>query len=219
MRCPLVAFFVTALAFCCASELAAQQAQPPKSKAEILKALSQKTEQLDKTLEQMKEKHAKATKNAEADAVTKLKKLAQTEASGGEIAEATETWTDILEIDTTDVEAKKFFRSIGRLDIVEKTLAQAEAKQSVLPTRRLFYEADNGITFRLLPDGSWLETWTNNDRQRIHQERGRNPYHIFLFNRTGSLRVLHIIYPDHYYWKHYLDKKWHLEPAVGAWKE
>ncbi len=199
-------------------QAAPPQAATPKSRVDILKSLSQKTEQLDNTLEQMKQKHATATTAAEADAVKKLKALAQTETSNGEIAEATETWTDVLEIDPSDVEAKKYFRSIGRLDLIEKTVAAAEAKNDFLPQRRTLWQGESGIVFRRLPDGTWLETWTNKDVRKVHTERSRSPYNIVLFNRTGSSRVLHIIYPDHCYWKHYNDRRWQLG-SNGIWSE
>jgi len=219
MRWPLIAIAVMLTGSVFSDRLPAQQTQPPKSKAEILKQLHEKEQKLDEALEKMREKHAQATSQAEADAVKKLKKLAQTEAGNGEIAEATETWSDVLEIDPSDFEAKKFFRSIGRLDIVEKKVAQAAAKKVELPTRRLLWQADNGQIFRRLPDGTWFESWANRDRQRVHREVSRSPYSIELFNRNGNSRIQHILYPDHYYWKAFLDKRWNLEPAVAAWKE
>lgn len=217
MRCTPIALLIT-IGCLFSGELAAQQPPPQKSRVEILKSLSEKTQKLDTTLEKMKEKHANATSAAETEAVKKLKTLAQTEAGRGEIAEATETWTDVLEVDATDLEAKKYFRSIGRLDIVEKLVAQAEAKKVDVPKRRLVWQGESGINFRRLPDGTWLETWTNKDVKKVHTEVSRSPYHIGLFNRTGNSRIYHIIYPDHIYWKHANDKRWKLGPD-GVWQE
>ncbi len=219
MRWPLVALVVLVVLHAVSSHCEAQQpAQPPKSRADIVKDFAEKQRKLDDTLDEMKKKHSKAVKEAEAEAVKKLKTIAQSEAGKGEIAEATQTWTSVLEIDASDIEAKKFFRSIGRLDIVQQQLEKASQREVVFPKRRTEWQGENGINFRLLPDGTWFESWATKERQRVHREVSRSPYHVELFNRNGSSRVQHILYPDHFYWKAYLDKEWNLGED-GAWIE
>lgn len=104
--------------------------ESPGNVEEAVKRLGGRTKELDDKLTEIQAAHQKATQEAEAKAIVWLKQIARFEVGNGQLAKATEAWTEVLKLDTSDNEAREFFRTIGRLDVVQKQITRARSTEN-----------------------------------------------------------------------------------------
>ncbi|WP_417745974.1 hypothetical protein [Rosistilla oblonga] len=97
---------------------------------EAMKRLGGRTKKLDDKLAVIQAAYLKATRDAETKTIGWLKQIARFEVGNGQLAKATEAWTEVLKLDSSDKEAREFFRTIGRLDVVQKQIARAKSTEN-----------------------------------------------------------------------------------------
>ncbi|MHC2068878.1 hypothetical protein ACYFX5_15525 [Bremerella sp. T1] len=193
-------------------------AQDPSPRDEVRRELEEQKEKFNKILQDMRDKHLKATRELEQKVIEELKALARSEAGNGKIKEATETWTEVVRIDATDADANKFFKAIGREDIIRQQILKAVERQSPEPTQRVEWHGEKGLVFRRQSDGRWLETWEDKGelKRRVHVELGRTPYFIETFHDGGHFKLYQRIYGDRLFWRYANHQKWR-EATKGLW--
>lgn len=193
-------------------------AQDPKPRDEIRKELDEQKKKLDAILQDILDDHLKAVREAEKAAIEELKALARMEAGSGKIREATEAWTEVIKLDSTDADANKFFKAIGREDIIQQEIAKAIERQSPEPSKRNEWQSEGNSVYRRLPNGSWLHIWQDKDglHQRTMVEVGRTPYFIELFHDAGSFKQYKRIYGDRLFWRYANEKDW-VDQIRGQW--
>ncbi|MBI1247074.1 hypothetical protein GC197_04425 [bacterium] len=215
--------FILVFGFCIAiaARTALAQSGQPDTKNGILSDLTKEINKFDGVLEEMTKKHAVAVHEARDRAVEQLRAIAKSQAGQGEIATATETWADLLILDPEDAEAKQFFASIDRLDIVQKIVNRnGNSKSRNQQIQRIVWQGENGTIVYRRPDGAWVERAPapegKEPREEVYSEVSRNDYSIELFRRSGLSRFNFLICADHVMWKHKLDKNWSIISS-GQW--
>jgi len=193
-------------------------AQDPHPRDEIRQELQAQKEKLDKILHEIEDKHLQAVREAEKAAVEELKTLARSKAGSGNIKEATEAWTEVIKLDSTDPDANKFFRAIGREDIVQQEIVKAIERQSPEPTKRVEWRSDGNTVYRLQSNGVWLQLYQDKDglHQKPHVETSRTPYFIELFYDGGSHKQFKRLYGDRMFWRYANEQEW-TNQNNGQW--
>lgn len=193
-------------------------AQDPQPREEIHKELEEQKKKLDAILQGIVDDHLKAVREAEKAAIEELKALARAEAGSGKIREATEAWTEVIKLDSTDPEANKFFRAIGREDIVQQQIAKAIEEQSPEPSMRVQWQSESGSVYRRQANGIWTHSWQDKDglHQRAYVEVGRTPCFIELFHDAGHFKQHKRIYGDRLFWRYANEKDW-IDQTKGQW--
>ncbi|MBI1247070.1 hypothetical protein GC197_04405 [bacterium] len=223
----LIIRFVMFLAFAGGQSVVMAQAPQAPSRSDLLKAFAAQKKKLDDVLEEMVAKHDEAVKQARAKAVKQLEGIAKNEMSQGEIAKATATWTEILKIDPINVDAKAYFRSIGRIDdalalsneILRKQQTGSSAP-SPTPIQRIVWRGEDGNVFQRSQNGSWIHIMPVDDgkgaKQYAYEEISRNAESVELFRKAGARGSHLMLYPDHSMWRWESDRDWTLV-SDGHW--
>lgn len=201
----------------------AQAPQPAETQVDVLRDFTAEKKKLNDYVEQMREKHAVAVKQAKQKAIDELKKLAGAEAGSGEIAKATDTWSQVLQLAPDDNDAKVYMRAIGRIDLIEKANKQLTVAQTKPADQQILWQGENGMTIRRQPDGKWQELTPQPNgaqaQERIFTELGRNAYEIELQSVSGSTDNIHILVcRDHILRRYDADRRWTLQ-TTGHWVE
>lgn len=185
-------------------------AQDPKPRDEIRKELDEQKKKLDTILQGIIDDHLKAVREAEKVAIEELKTLARSEAGNGKIREATDAWTEVIKLDSTDADANKYFKAIGREDIIQQEIAKAIERQSPEPSKRIQWQSESGGVYRRLPNGTWLHAWQGKDgvEQLIYVEVGRTPYYVEIFHDAGRWKQFKRIYGDRVFARYANETDW-----------
>ena len=80
--------------------------KPPKSIAEALERFDDDTKAANKAMTKAESDWAARIERLEAVVIDQLKRLAKQHASGGDIAKASDAWTEVLHLDANDNDAK-----------------------------------------------------------------------------------------------------------------
>ena len=217
MRWLVISLGIASFVHIAFGEVSAQDLTP---REEIRDELEAQTKKLDTILQGIVDDHLKAILDAEKAAIKELKTLARTEAGSGKIREATEAWTEVIKLDSTDPDAIKYLRAIGREDIVKQEIAKANERQSLESPKRIEWVSEFNSVYRRLPNGTWLHTWHENNgiKQLIYVEVSRTPYFIELFHDAGRWKQYKRIYGDRVFARYANEKLWDLQ-TEGQWTD
>jgi hypothetical protein len=147
----------------------------------------------------------------DAELIASLKMLAKSSIAAGDLSQAATRWEEVLKFDAADVDAKAFFETIKRGDVVKKYWDKREKQWQAL--RRIEFHTVSGRVFSKLPNGVWLEN--TNKIKRIHREIERNDYFVLIELEDGNER--HLLLPDRFFWNNTNDRGiWRIDEP-GQW--
>ncbi|QDV66970.1 hypothetical protein Poly24_06600 [Rosistilla carotiformis] len=187
--------------------------ESPASVDEAMERLSGRTKELDGKLTEIQAAHLKATRDAEAKAIGWLKQIARFEVGKGQLTRATEAWTEVLKLDFSDKEAREFFTTIGRLDVVQAQIKR-ERDDSKKPLSRTMFVCESGRVFKKISDGKWEDTAPNH--RGIHREVRTDATGVLLEQIDNS--TFHWLTATRFYWNTPKNRHlWHIDEP-GVWE-
>ncbi|MEZ6089317.1 MAG: hypothetical protein R3C05_15050 [Pirellulaceae bacterium] len=194
-----------------------------KTVEEAMERMSALVEIADKKLATAENKHQVAIDEIEQQAIGWLVTIARTHAGSGRIAEASKTYAKVLEIDLENPVARKFFEAIGRLDEIEKEIAEGkenfspEVKEKRPALKKVEWrrtdQKESQHRFVRLPNGLWQEISSDGKPQSLLVVVAQFPDLVELRDRTGKLMVR--IHDSAFYYSS--DGKNWKSGALGRW--
>lgn len=140
--------------------------------------------------------------------IADLEGIARRAVADGQLAEAAKAWEEVLRLDPEHRDAREFFRTLGRLDEVEKRLAKVPGDD-----RRVWVRGSSKKpAFVLQPDGRWKEIRTTG-AHKMWTETSRDAHTIEMSRPGGQSLRLH---RGGFYWTS-TDGKWAFGES-GKWR-
>lgn len=161
-----------------------ENAEPQNAK-EIIASWESKRTQLET------EHHARLIELDEST-IERLVQLARQLASDGKIADAKETWIELLKLDPNNPDGKEFCEALGIWAQVKKQLGKLRTTKSKTYDR-IEYQCASGRVFKKQSNGLWSDT----NFPVTYREAGRNEYAVTIVAMTADADV-HVLLPDHF---------------------
>lgn len=166
----------------------------PLTSDQVLAQFAERSKAAEAVLNEAQWQFNKTMESIEEATVDELKRVARNDASKGEIASATEIWTEVLKLRPQDEDAKKFLATINRLDLVQKQIAASTARTSAAkPKLRVEFKCESGRVFKKLANG----LWSDSGHAPGHQEVYRDESMVVLRDPTG---IEHALLSRAYLW-------------------